>query len=148
MFFKIWQLLLKVPILQYIRVIFYVFDSIALPFIRRPVREEGRKRVLIVFPLSLGDAVMMLGAVETLRKELSSDEYEISVICHKPYAELFEPYVDCVIPTDIRRASVSPKTRVEFLGACRKQYYDLVLDPDRMRRMYSRSICSQCSLCE
>lgn len=129
MFFKIWQLLLKVPILQYIRVIFYVFDSIALPFIRRPVREEGRKRVLIVFPLSLGDAVMMLGAVETLRKELSSDEYEISVICHKPYAELFEPYVDCVIPTDIRRASVSPKTRVEFLGACRKQYYDLVLDP-------------------
>lgn len=128
MFYKILQIMLKIPALQKIRFVFFLFDSLMLCFIKKPKKEE-KKKLLVVFPLALGDAVMMIGSLEELYNVFHKEKYMVSIICHTPYKGLFEKYVDDVIPIDLHKASTSPKARIEFLKTCRKNYYDIIIDP-------------------
>lgn len=129
MFERILQLILKKPFLQNIRIIFFFFDEIVLKFIKKPKKEKGKKRILIVFPLALGDAIMMHGSLETLRNKFPTEKYKLDIICQAAYRKLFEPYFDEVIAVDMRKANVSPKHRIVFLKQCRKYYYDMIFDP-------------------
>jgi len=129
MFYKILHLMLKIPVLQYIRFLFFCFDDVVLGFIKKPIKESDTKKILIVFPLALGDAVMMIGALESLIEFYSKKGYEITLLCQSSYEELFRKYVNDVIAVDIRGASVSPKKRILFLNNCRKKYYDIIIDP-------------------
>lgn len=128
MFYKILQLMLKIPVLQYIRILFFLFDGVVLNFIKKP-SINNKKSMLIVFPLALGDAVMMIGALESLTEIYSGQGYEITLLCQTAYKNLFKKYVEKVIPVDLRGASVSPKKRIDFLKKCREEYYDIIIDP-------------------
>lgn len=129
LFYRIVQLMSKIPALQNIRLLFYFYDSVVLRFIRRPVRQAGKKKVLVVFPLSLGDAVMFYGSVPYLYEIYPKDTYEVTVTCHDAYAELFQTQFEHVLPVDYRKASISPGYRIRFLKRIREQYYDTAIDP-------------------
>lgn len=120
-------MMMKFPVLQNIRILFYFYDAVILRFIKKPIRDV--KRVLIVFPLSLGDAVMMYGTFEQISKIYRSQGYTLSIICHSEYSELFEPLVDEVIDVDLRKASSNLLYRYSFLKKCRGKYFDIVIDP-------------------
>lgn len=127
MFWKILQLMMKVPALQKIRILFYFYDAVILKFIKRPKKDV--KRVLIVFPLSLGDAVMMYGSMEQVSKLYQDQGYLVSLLCHDEYIDVFALLVDEVIGVNLRKASINPFYRCTFLKKCRERYYDIVIDP-------------------
>ena len=121
--------MLKIPLLQYERIFFFFFDVLVLFFIKKPRKNSESKTILIIFPLALGDAVMMIGALSSLKKIFSQKGYVISLMCQSAYGDLFKEYVDIVIPVDFRGASVSISKRIAFLRKCRDTYYDIIIDP-------------------
>ena len=129
MFNKILQLLMKIPILQNVRLLFYFYDRLMLLFIKKPKPQSGKKQVLLVFPFALGDSVMLYGDMQYLKDIYKEDEYEITVTCQSPYAKLFGTVFENVLPIPYTKASVSPKERFKMLKALRGKYYDIALDP-------------------
>ena len=136
MFWKIHQLMLKMPMLQNIRILFFFFDWVVLKFIKKPKRTSATKNVLLVFPLSLGDAVMMHGSLSMLREKFSAPDYELNILCQTGYEELFEDVCDVVISVNLRKASTHIRDRILFLKTCRSKYYDVVIDPTGMEECY------------
>lgn len=130
LFIQIYQLLMKFPILQNIRLIFYIIDMILLLFDRKPKLDStGKKRVLVVFPFALGDCVLFCGTAEYYRILYPISEYELSIVCQKANAELVEPYFDKVLSFQFTKASVDIGCRNAIYREIRKYYYDIVIDP-------------------
>ena len=67
-FYKILQILMKIPVLQNIRMLFFFYDSVVAKFIKKPEKDSSKKRVLVVFPFALGDCILFLGAIENMQK--------------------------------------------------------------------------------
>lgn len=130
MFYVILQLLMKNPILQNIRVLFYFYDKLILSLIKKPKKVIGKcKQVLVVFPFALGDCVLFLGAIDGLRKVYPKDRYEVHITCQKGYEDLFVEHFDSVIPLEYTKASVNPIYRIGMYRLLRNRRYDVVLDP-------------------
>lgn len=129
MFHKMLQLMMKIPLLQNIRLLFYFFDSFILLFIKKPGKQSDKKKVLVVFTHALGDSVMFYGSIPYIFEIYPRDEYEVTVSCHTEYMELFRTEFDHVLPIDYRRASISPWYRIQFLRKMREKYYDIAIDP-------------------
>lgn len=130
MFYRILQLLMKIPMLQNIRILFYFYDRLVLLFINKPKKVvEKNKQVLVVFPFALGDCVLFLGAIDGVRKVYPKDKYEVHITCQKGYEDLFEEHFDNVIPLEYTKASVNPFYRITMYRVLRNRRYDVVLDP-------------------
>lgn len=130
LFYRVLTLITRKPILQNIRILFYFYDSVVLKLVKKPKKvQTGKKELLIVFTLPLGDCVIFLGGIESLRKIYPSEKYRISIACQKGYEELFAPHFDCVIPLEYTKASVDPVYRASMWKVLRGKYYDVVLDP-------------------
>jgi len=129
-FYSILNTFMRYPVLQKIRVLFYFFDSVVLLLLKKPKQiQMEKKKLLIVFPLAFGDAIMFLGSLKNIRTLYPQNEFEIHLTCQKQYEDLFTDFVDVVIPMDFRLASSSPKYRVDFCKKFRETYYDVVIDP-------------------
>lgn len=138
LFNKILQLMMKIPVLQNIRLLFYFYDSIILLFTKNPKKAkvcegknvgDGRKKILLVFPFALGDCVMFLGAAKYIREIYPSDSHEITVACQGAYKGLFGAAFDRVLPFNFTKCSVSPSERAKMLKGLRSTYYDVAIDP-------------------
>lgn len=130
MFYRILQLLMKIPILQNVRILFYFYDKLILLFIKKPPHKKmNKKQVLIVFPFALGDCVMFLGPLAYLKTVYPAKEYGLQIVCQKGYEELFAGYFDNVLSFEYTRASVDLIYRFKMYRKLRNQYYDIVVDP-------------------
>lgn len=130
LFYKILQVLMKLPVLQNIRILFYFYDKTVLAFLRKPKRIQGeKKKVLVVFPFALGDCVLFLGAIENMRRIYPKEQYYLELTCQAGYEALFEKYFDSVIPLQYQKASVNPFYRASMWKRLRECHYDLVIDP-------------------
>lgn len=121
---------MKVPALQNIRLLFYYFDALILLFIKKPKKEFGKKKkVLIVYTYALGDSVIFYGVIPYIKKAFPGEKYDLYITCNSPYKELFETAFDNVIAIPYSKASTSPKVRMEFLKRIRETYFDIAIDP-------------------
>lgn len=128
-FYKILQLLMKIPVLQNIRILFFFYDNIVSRFVKKPGKDSSKKRVLVVFPFALGDCILFLGAIENMQKIYPADEYIRTIACQKGYEDLFKQYFDQVIPVEYTKASVNPIGRIRMIKKMRSTYFDIILDP-------------------
>ena len=136
MFFRVLQLMARFPVLQRIRVLFYFFDSIILLFLKKPVRQQGKKKVIVFFTHSLGDCAMFLSATDFIHSLYPEDEYDVTLSCKSWYADLFKDRFSRLLAIDYIKTSVNPFYRIHFLKEMRKEYYDIALDPFGMEECY------------
>lgn len=130
LFYWILQQMLRWPILQKVRIVFWFFDSLMLHFMREPPKDrERKKRVMLVFPFALGDCILFMGTADYMKTLYPKTHYRRTVTCQKEYAALFLREFEDVLPLDYRRASVNPFYRIYMLWRLRKEYYDLAIDP-------------------
>lgn len=125
-FYKILQVLTKNPKMNNIQVLFWLFDTCVLKFIRTPNKDE-KKRVLVIYTHALGDLVMFLGNVEYLKEIFSG--YEITILCNSQYEELAREYFDKIIAIDFQKTSLNLLYRIAYLKIIRSYYYEYALDP-------------------
>lgn len=134
-FLKFNQLLWKKSFLQNIRVVFYFIDGLLLLFCggKKTCRKSrnGRKKVLIVYNMALGDGIMFYGVSQHIREIWPKEQYEISIACQSAFCSLYESagIYDKVLPFDFSGAVVNLKKRRELFKKLREEYYDLVIDP-------------------
>lgn len=130
LFTKIYQLLMKFPLLQNIRAAFYFVDFFLLLGIKKPSKSKGeRKKLLLVVSFALGDCILFMKAFEGYRQLYNKDEWEITVTCQKACSILFEGIADKVIGLEYTKASVNMKARRNNYQIIRRDYYDLIIDP-------------------
>lgn len=130
LFYWILQQMLRWPILQQIRIVFWFFDSLILYFMREPAKDRGgKKQVMLVFPFALGDCILFMGTAGYMKTLYPKTHYHLTVTCQKEYEALFLREFEDVLPLDYRRASVNLFYRIHMLWRLRKQYYDLAIDP-------------------
>ncbi len=129
-FIKIYQILMKFPLLQNIRVIFYFLDFLILLSVpKAKYCEKDKKKVLVVFPYALGDCILFCGVAKYFRELYPSSEYELSIICQSANSSIFERYFDMVLPFNFTKSSVNISYRRIMYKELRKKYYDVVVDP-------------------
>ena len=130
LFTRIYQLLMKFPLLQNIRAVFFFVDFFLLLAIKKPKKStSGRKKLLVIVSFALGDCIMFMKAYEGIRRLYPTDEWEITVTCQKACGQLFNGIADNVIGLEYTKASVNMATRFENYKKLRERYYDLVIDP-------------------
>jgi len=129
-FFYILQLLMRIPVLQNIRILFYFFDKLVLRFIKKPRNCKcEKKHVLVVFPFALGDCILFLGTMPAFEKCYPRERYKRVITCQQGYENLFKPYFDEVLPLRYTEASVNLGYRITMCRMLRQNYYDIVIDP-------------------
>lgn len=112
--------------------VMYFIDGILLTCIRKPKRkEQEKKKVFIVYNLSLGDGAIFACALQNLRKIYPKEKYEIAIACQKGLNGIYENMnvFDQVIPLNFTKAAVDLKVRFHLFKELRKEYYDIILDP-------------------
>lgn len=129
LFYKVVQMMLAIPALQNIRILFYFYDSIILRFLPKPKKKEAKPKVLVVFTLSLGDAVMFYGTIKYLMCLYPKEKYDVILTCHEEYQELFDCFFSEILPVDYRKVNIDPGYRIKFLKKIRQTYYDIAVDP-------------------
>ncbi len=132
-FLKLNQMLWKNAKLQNIRSAFFVIDDALLLNMKKPAENEttGRKKVLVVYNMALGDGIMISGVIKDLRRIYPEDEFELSIACQKAFKQLYEDsgIFDYVIPMDFSGSVANLKKRRELFQELRRKTYDIVLDP-------------------
>lgn len=131
-FLKINQLLWRNSFMQRIRGIFYYIDAVLLLFCKKAkYQPTGKKKVLVVYNLALGDGIMFYEVSKSIRKIWPSDQYEITIVCQKAFKQLYEANgsYDKVIPLDFSGSVLNPRKRLQLFKKLRDVYYDIVLDP-------------------
>lgn len=131
-FSKLYSLIQKSSILKKIKNIMYFIDKILVILISKPMYiKKSRKKLLIMYNLALGDSIVFLNSLESIRKLYSSKEYELTLICQKGLEKLFSSYniFDNVFGLDFIKSTFNLKERFNNIKFLRKEYYDLVLDP-------------------
>lgn len=135
LFLKFNQLLWKKSFLQNIRVLFYWIDGALLLTCKRRGKETpegcGRKKVLVIYNMALGDGVMFYGVSKAIREIWPKGQYEVTITCQSAFSSLYESagIYDKVLPLDFSGAVINLKKRRELFGKLREESYDLVVDP-------------------
>lgn len=119
----------------------YYTDGILLKFSKKPkiASTTKKKKVLVLFNLGLGDAVVFRCSALKLRKLFPKKEYELTLTCQNGTEKIFEndQLFDHFIPVDYKSAAVNPKIRMNLFKQLRKEYYDVILDPVGIRECNS-----------
>ncbi len=131
-FLKLNQLLWRKSFAQNIRSLFYIIDAFLLMGCPKPKYvESGKKKVLVVYNMALGDGIMFYGVSKSMREIWPEDEYEITIVCQKAFKQLYESsgIYDKVIPMDFSGSVVNLSKRKALFRELRETYYDIVFDP-------------------
>ena len=133
-FLKMNQMLWKKSFLQRLRKLFYYLDAFLLIGTEKrkasyPV--EGKKTLLIVYNMALGDGIMFRGVDKHLRDIYPKDQWHITIACQSAFKSLYEEsgIYDCVIPMDFSGSVVNLKKRRELFKLLRKNKYHSLYDP-------------------
>lgn len=132
LFIKLNSFFQRYSILRYAKALFFFIDRILLWFIKKPRKtSSGKKQVLIVYNMALGDSIIFMCAAHEIRRVYPESEYEITIMVQQGIQALFEneKIFDSVIKIDFTKAAVSIKDRYLMLKKIRNKYYDVVLDP-------------------
>lgn len=131
LFIHINNLMQRNEILRKIKVLMYFIDWFLLIFTKRPHKQEGKKKVLIMYNLALGDGAMFACVLKNIREIYPKDEYEITIACQSGLNKIYENIetIDKVIPVNFTKATVHLKERMKAIKQLRKEYYDIVIDP-------------------
>lgn len=133
-FLKLNQFLWRNSFFQKIRILFYFIDGVILLFCplqkRRPDR-DGRKKVLIVYNMALGDGIMFYGPAQSIRQIWPKEQFEITIACQSAFALLYENagVYDRVLPLDFFGSVVNLRNRMKLFHKLRAEQYDIVVDP-------------------
>ncbi len=144
------NIILKNDNLRKIKSIYYYIDWILLRFIKKPKKQTGsKKNIIISFNLILGDGVIFITALKNLRKIYPKEKYHITFACQKGLQTMYEKLeiFDEVIPLNFTKATVNLKERFNIFKKLRKNYYDIALDPIAieecsMNILVNRAICA------
>ncbi|WP_027432232.1 glycosyltransferase family 9 protein [Lachnospira multipara] len=131
-FLKLNQLLWRKSFAQNVRSVFYIIDSLILMGCKKAKYEDnGKKKVLIVYNMALGDGIMFYEVNKSFREVWPKDKYEITIICQKAFKQLYEVsgVFDKVIPMDFSGSVVNLSKRRALFKELRKVCYDIVYDP-------------------
>ncbi len=131
-FKKVSGLFQKNLFLRDIKGIMYYIDSIILLFVRKPKYDDkGKKKILIIYNLALGDGVIWRCSAVNLRKIYPEKDYKITLICQKGIEKLYnnDNIYDEILPIDFNKATVNLIERIKNFKIIRKVYYDITLDP-------------------
>lgn len=131
-FITINNILQRNMLIRKIKQIMYFIDWILLFFIKKPRKKEsGKKKVLIIYNLALGDTVVFSCALKNIRKMYPKEEYEVIIACQKGLNKIYEKLeiFDKVIPLDFMKAAVNLKERYLLFKKLREEYYDIIIDP-------------------
>ena len=150
-FTKLNNLVLKNEKIRNLKSMYYYFDGVLLKFIREPKKEpNAKKKVIIVYNLSLGDGAMFSCALKNIREIYPRDKYEITMACQKGLNKIYEAskLFDKVLSFNFTKATVNLKERNELYKELRKTRYDILLDPIGIEDcstnvLVSRAICSK-----
>lgn len=134
-FLKLEQMLLQKPFLQKFRFIFYYLDTFLLIGTEKKIRKrekalEGKKKVLIIYNIALGDAVMFLGVAKHFRDIYPQEQYLLTIACQEAFKDLYleSGIFDYVIPLDFAGSVVNIKKRRQVFKKLREHTYDYVID--------------------
>ena len=131
-FTKVNNTVLKNEKLRNLKSIYYYIDGINLKFIKKPKKQENsKKKVIIVYNLSLGDGAMFCCALKNIREIYPKDKYELTITCQKGLNKIYEAtnLFDKVLPFNYTKSAVSLSERRKIFKELRKEKYDIVLDP-------------------
>ncbi|MDD5867413.1 MAG: glycosyltransferase family 9 protein [Lachnospiraceae bacterium] len=125
------QMLWRKSALQRIRSLFFVIDSAILLTLKKPKKKTGKKKVLIVYNMALGDGIMFYGVSQYLREIWPTEQYELTIACQKAFKDLYiaRGIYDKVLPLDFTGATINLKKRRDLFRLLRSEYYDILLDP-------------------
>ena len=118
--------------LKRIKELMYYIDRVICLFIKKPKAiDGGKKNVLIIFNLALGDGVVFLNAINNIRELYPDNKYNIDILCQKGLELIYNDLgiFDNVIPLNFTKATVNLKERYRVIKKIRKKYYDVILDP-------------------
>ena len=106
-------------------------DTVLLSRIKKPEKKNGKKQVLIIYNLALGDGVIFRCSTLNLRTIFPKKDYEITIICQKGLNKIYDndEVFDRVIPIDYNKSTVSLSERKKSFKVVRDRYYDIIIDP-------------------
>lgn len=125
------KILNKLKIINVFKYLMYIFDRIVCMFIKKSKKDEsGKKQVLILANLGLGDAMNFLSVSEKYRKAYPKDNYEITLYVSNHLDELIkrETEIDNVELVPFNQITTDLKKRINLIKKIRKRYYDVVID--------------------
>lgn len=131
-FSKIYNYIQKKNILKKFKIVLYYFDSLLLLWIKKPkYSNHGKKKVLVIYNLALGDGVIFNCSSKDYRSIYPKDEYQLDLLCQNGVQNLYvdNEIFDNVIHLDFMKAAVNPVIRFKNYKIIRKTYYDIVIDP-------------------
>lgn len=137
-FLKLNQLLWKKSFLQRFRSVFYYVDAVLLLGTKAhrgkkyaKISRDGKKEVLIVYNMALGDGVMFMGVAEHFRDIYPAEKYRLTIACQSAFKDLYieSGIFDEVIPFDFAGSVVNLKKRRALFKKLRQKTYDIVIDP-------------------
>lgn len=132
LFKKVSGLFQKNLFLRDLKGIMYYVDSIILFFMKKPkYTDDGKKKVLIIYNLALGDGVIWRCSAINLRKVYPKKDYKITLICQKGLEKIYthDDIYDEILPIDFNKGTINLKERIKNFKIVRKVHYDIVLDP-------------------
>lgn len=128
----------KYPILPVIWILF-IFDIIQSHLVKRfkPPSPQKSQRILIIKLAGLGDSVLMLGPVRSIRKQ--HPHAYIEMFCSPSSAGLFynEPAVDHIRVYDLFGSQRGMRHFIRQVTALRQQHFDMVCDFEQHTLMVS-----------
>lgn len=117
--------------LKKLKKMYYKIDTVLLSRIKKPGKKNGKKQVLIIYNLALGDGVIFRCSTLNLRTIFPKKDYEITIICQKGLNKIYDndEVFDRVIPIDYNKSTVSLSERKKSFKVVRDRYYDIIIDP-------------------
>ncbi len=132
LFTKVNNAVLKNKFLRDLKSIYYYIDGIILCFIRKSKNNvNNKKKVIIVYNLSLGDGAMFNCALKNIREIYPIDKYEITIATQKGLSKIYEAtdFFDNVIKFNFTKATVNIIERIRIFKKLREEEYDILIDP-------------------
>lgn len=150
-FTKINNAVLKNKKIRNLKSMYYYVDGCILKFIKKPPKiSNDKKKVIIVYNLSLGDGAMFSCALKNIREIYPVDKYEITIACQNGLNKIYEAtkLFDKVLHFNFTKATVDFIERIKIFKELRKEYYDILLDPIGIEDcstniLMSRAVCSK-----
>ena len=125
-FTKINNAFLKNKGLRKIKNLYYYIDGFLLFFFSKKTKKQdcNKKRVAIIYNLSLGDGIIFMTTIRKIRKIYPEDKYEVDLYCQKGLNKMYEKLnvFDNIIPINFTGSTVNLKNRINTIKELRKKY--------------------------
>ena len=104
---------------------------------RKRLPIENIKKILIIKLAAIGDSILLIPMLRTLRK--SFPDSEISFVCSSINRSVVDkiPYLNKIINCEIYSFLKSPLNFIRFISLLRRENYDVVIDAGQWERINS-----------